>query len=83
MPGIFALFKDAIFDHTAPIIGIKDHEGIADGAIGQIDGSSRFRDTILPLAHHDGIDRLTYIVTPMGQVCLGRLSIAVITRQGL
>ena len=55
MPGILALFEDAILNHTAPIIGVKYDERIADGAIGQIDGSPCFWDTILPLAHDDGI----------------------------
>src|SRR5450759_1060211 len=83
MPGILALFEDAVLNDTAPIIGDKNDERIADGAICQLDGSSRFWDTILPLAHHDGIDRLTHILPPMGQLRLRLLSIAVITGQGL
>ena len=34
MPGMLAFFEDAIFNHTAPIIGVKDHERIVDLSIG-------------------------------------------------
>jgi hypothetical protein len=37
MPGVFALFEEAMFDHAAPVREIKDHEGIAHGAIGHRD----------------------------------------------
>src|SRR6266436_8686228 len=34
MPGMLALLENPILNHTAPIIGIEDHEGIAHLAIG-------------------------------------------------
>src|SRR5207302_4002828 len=32
MPGMFTLFEDAVLNHRAPIVGIKDDKGIADRA---------------------------------------------------
>jgi hypothetical protein len=35
MPGIFALFEDAILNHRTPVIIVKDEKGVIDIPIGE------------------------------------------------
>src|SRR5258708_16983854 len=78
MPGMLALFEEAILNHTAPIIGIKDPKRIADRGIGQIDRASTFGHPIVPTAYDHRIDRLPLIVASPSVLGLFGCPIAII-----
>ena len=75
VPGMLALLENAILNHRAPVIGIKDHKWVADRTIGQVDGAIGGRCPIVPAAHHDGVDGLSFVLAPMRVLRLFRLPI--------
>ena len=78
MPGMLAFFEEAILNHTAPVVGVKDRERVADRGIGQIDRASAFGHPIVPPAHHHRIDRLALLVASLRVLSLFGCSIAII-----
>src|SRR6266566_4166302 len=83
MPGILALLEKAILNHAAPIISVKDHKGITDWAIGQVDGAIGSRDTVVPAAHDHGVDGLSFVIASMRVLRVLRIPIAIGGRQSL
>ena len=73
MPGMLALFEDAVLNHGAPVVGIKDDKGIADRAIGQVDRAIGGRHPIIEASYDDGVAGLAFVVAPMSVtlVCSG------------
>ena len=78
MPGMLAFFEEAILNHTAPVVGVKDRERVADRGIGQIDRASAFGHMIVPAAHQHRINRLAHIVASPSVLCLFDCSIAIV-----
>src|SRR5713101_8878200 len=83
MPGILPLLENAVLDHRAPIVGVKDHERVTDWAIGQVDGARAGWHPIVPAAYDDRVDGLSLVVASMRVLCLLWFPIAVIRRQFL
>jgi len=80
VPGMLALLEDAILNHRAPIIGIKDHKGIGHRPIRQVDGAIGGGQPIVPTVYHDCIDGLPLIIAPMRKLRLLRITIVIIGR---
>ncbi len=78
VPGMLALFEDAILNHTALVIGVKDRERVFDRSISQIDRASAFGHPIVEASHHHRIDRLALIVASMRVLGLFGCSIAIV-----
>src|SRR6266568_7195690 len=83
VPGMLALLETAILTHAAPVVAIKDETGIAEQAIGQVDGPLAGRDAIIPAAHDHGIDGLPFVIAPMRVLRLLGRPIHIIGRQSL
>ena len=66
VPGMLALLEDAILNHRAPVVIIKDHKGVGHRAIGQIDRALGRGRTIVPPPHDDRIDGLSFVIASMG-----------------
>src|SRR5947209_6966864 len=78
MPGMLAFFENAVFNDRAPVIGIKDHERIADRAIGQVDEALGSRSPVVPASDDYRVDGLALVVAAMGMLRVVGVSIAVI-----
>jgi len=81
MPGMLALFENAILNDATPVVGIEHLERIAYPRIGYIDGASGFRLAILPCAHQHGIDRLADLLTARSGLRVFGVAVLVIAGQ--
>ncbi len=73
VPGILAFLENAILNHRAAVIAIKDDKRVADGAIGQVDRPVRGGHAIIEASHDHSVDGLALVIAPMGVtlVCWG------------
>src|SRR5260370_1839250 len=79
MPGVLALFENAIFNYTAPIIRVKYGERIAHFAIGQIHLSPAFGYTILPAPDDDNMDAFPHFFAPLAALLFLHLPLTLVT----